>query len=735
MSSSLALADPAGPADSALGPNPLVAYVEQLKARIRRAETEIDWTPPEPPESPPSPSANWLQWDRPGPQARRAAIAIEELREEMPRVMRRYVLEEPASGRPLLVKVAAGGGKTTAGIEVAQWAAVELGLRVLWAAPRHSLFDDLFRIRGFDPRLWYHWLPIHESQGYHDPIPTTCRYAPQQQVWMQRGYEAMDLCLQLCMLNGHLKECRYRGQARVRDPVIFAQHQHLASGLAIDDFDLAIVDELPLGAFVEKRVIPPSGLLLENASGAIEMLTLILSDFAEECRQGRAIHGRELFDGIGDVLGEVYDEIDVYELMDVVPKALQVPRVRSYRDVEDQPYRYLLDFLRLALNEYHAWRNGWPRWAERIKITARGLHLLDRAEPWEALPRRVIVLDATAEPALYRRMLKRELAEPYHPAIKRKGRVYQITRRLNGKGSLVRKKAGTDGDDDDEEVVPTRFARELIEQVLALVEAKGYRERGRVAIICHLDLEPMFVEVFGPENVQHFGNLRGTNEFEDVVCLIVAGTPAPRQQDVIEIATALNPERIEPFAHEDGSLFYAKLCELAVTDDVREHSSAFGAPADGLAPWRLVKGYWSDEDLAAIHMQIREAELLQALHRARPNGREGVDVWLFSSVPTGELLDGVWNDLPIGAEPAISWRLWLYTLQPWLEQQWEAGGPVGVKEIAAFLDRPERGIRRGRWIRAIHDAMPGMWVYEDDPAFVEAGKPGPKMQRLRPVET
>lgn len=659
------------------GPDVLTSFVRDLLQQREQAAQQ-DWTYQEPPTAPdPWPNTR-LQWKPSQRRPQGPAITIEELRERMPCVMKGYI-ERPTDDM-LLMKVAAGGGKTHAGVAVAQWAA-ERGHRVLWAAGRHNLYHDLWRLPHFDRELWHHWLPIHEQKDEGDTIPTTCRYARAQHQWARKGYDSMDLCLQLCTMDGHIQKCPYRRQQHRREPIIFAMHNHLASGMSISDFSLVIVDELPLNAFVDHRVIPPDGIRLPGASGPIEQLLEVVHLMANQ-ENGELYAGPKLFKQIGPILQDVYAQIEMME--DMLP---QIPRVASADDVAEKPYWYLFDFLTLASPEYDAWRHGWPRWAERVKVTGRGLHLLQRAEPWDQLPLRMVVLDATASASMYRQIFDRPVQE-FHPRIQRQGSIYQVTGRLNGTTTLL------------EDETPTRQARELLE--ISRRIAGGYD--GRVGVVCNKALRPLFEREFGESNVEHFYALRGTNSLEDVNCLLVVGNPAPDLMSTINTAAALNEERIRPYGQENEHgyiqpLFYAQEREYAITDELRQKH-------DGQTPWRNVKGFWSEPELQAIYEAHRENELLQAIHRARPNVRE-CDVWVLTSTPTSEPLDGVWDDPPIGPD-GIYWKTWLQ-LEPWLQEQFDSHKAVSTTDLATAADVDPTWVRRKGWIEAIARHMPDKW--------------------------
>lgn len=647
---------------------------------MRQEHSAADWTIPEPPPMPPEFHSNKIEWRRAQRQLDEQTITLDELRVQLPAKMMAYATSKDVD-KVLLVKVAAGGGKTHSGVQVAQECA-RAGMRVLWAADRHKLFEDLQNLPHFEARLWYHWLPIHRSKGDDDPIPTTCRYNEAMRDWTNKGYKSAQLCKQICSLDKHIQVCPYRVQNKRKEPIIFAMHNHLASGLSIDDFDLVIVDELPLKAFVEERKIPLGNIRVPGTSGPLDELMKLMVALGEY--EPHSLSGKPLFDKIGDILRDVFAQVEV------MPDSLPVtPVIASPDDVEEQPYWYIMDFLETASLEYDAWRAGWTDWVERIRLDKHGLHLSGRKKVWDKLPRRVIALDFTAKRGLYHQIFNREIEE-FHPLIKRIGKIYQVTGRLNGIGMLY----------DKEKKEETSLALELLE--IAKQIAKGYT--GRVGIICNKPIRHIFVREFGEANVQHFHAMRGTNMLEDVECLIVAGNPAANYHAVVNIAAALNPTRIAPYGiiNEKGKkelVFHEVEREYSVTRELYEvHGNK--------TPWRKIKGFWGEHELQVIEESTRGDELLQAVHRCRPNVWPS-DAWVLTSTPMEESIDGIWDDPPIGPE-GIFWKAWL-RLQPWLEEQYESGASINAYTIAEAIGSSPTWVNRAGWVNAIALYEPEKW--------------------------
>lgn len=620
----------------------------------------------------------------------------------------------------LLIKAPPGIGKTHLAVEACQERA-NAGERILFCADRHSQFQTLAEFEHFRGELWYEWLPIHERKDENDPIPTTCRYARAMNGWMNRGYPAMRLCTQLCRHDHWIGQCPFRAQHKRKEPIVFAMHQHLVFGVSRSDFDMAVVDELPIDAFVRNRHVPPNGIQLPGIPDVLRALLDRL--YSVTGRATKPMRGRPLLDEIGDALGTVYDQIAVRD--DILPI---IPDVHMPGDVQMAPYWYVQELLETLIPEHEAWRHGWKDWVSRVSVSDAGLLILGRGHVWKHLPYRTIVLDATGQPEVYRQIFDRDV-DVYAPVVERPGRVYQIVGRLNGAGILLDKRPEKPEDGEQPARMLTKAGREL----LGLAQQIAGRYTGRVGVVTFKDAAPEFAEVFGADNVVWFGNLRGTNQLADCEALIVAGSYAPNSAAVMETAAALYPARIRPFAVEDDQGRFRPVYSTMR----REYRVKPGVPRpDGVPPdhtaWRDTRGYWDVPELAAIHEQDREAEMVQAIHRARPNIRE-CDVWVLSSIPTSEPLDGIWDDPPelaTGAPEGIPWRVWA-RIGRWLDEQWESGGTVTYQALAEVAQVDVNWAQRNQWLQRISAYQPDRW---ESAAIVPVGGKGrPRTGIRRPA--
>lgn len=531
-------------------------------------------------------------------------------------------LKEPDPGRMLLIAAPAGIGKTTLAVEIAElWAFGVLGMadshgRVLYVGPRKEFIDDIRPISAkgqriapahFD-RFWYPW------QGHHggdtNGLGATCRWDRQIRQWMERGYGAMGFCEQprVCGWNYVNHQCPYHRQRERTEPIIFAQYEHVSMGHPLlKQCNLVIGDELPTRGFLFTTreqpgwIIPPHAVVPPGMPpGPFEALFRALHACTRiPNRDSITWHGETLINALGG------PEHVIATCAHIPDEALPInPEVRSPDAIDDVPYFHVLATAGLLRREAEALRDGRPQ-IVRVHVTTDGLHLLLRRAPAN-LPEHVIWLDATANARMYETLFRRPV-EVVRPDAQLTGRIFQMWASLNNKAQFLPGKKDTPQHSAaDAKVV---HIRQQIDRILV----RGYRDPGYIG---HKGIIDRLVPDGTPaERIGHFGGNRGTNRFEHVDCLIIVGAPQPTTAAMLDIAAMLYGERDAAF---DAT--------WSVRDVVFE----------GLDKAYPIGGFWNDPDLQTLLEQFRDAEMVQAIHRARPL-RNQVDIWLLANVPLAGL--------------------------------------------------------------------------------------------------
>lgn len=498
-------------------------------------------------------------------------------------------MADPLPESMLLIAAPAGIGKTTIAAWAAEQAAAE-GRRVMYVGPRKAFFEDLQAL-ATRPSWWYAWQARHGGDG-ETGYGATCRWPTQIAMWQARGYDARTFCSnpRICGWSYVRDSCRYYAQERRHDPIIYAQYEHIALGhLLLDQMHVVIGDELPIRAFLHPWHIPaaaivPSGMAPDGPCALLTRLATLASVPTVTWQ------GAELLDALGGAahVAQVCANASIDPSIDAF-----APELRGPDDAEQAPYFHLPWTLALLAREAARAVQDLPS-ISRVRVDPSGLTLLLRRAP-RALPPHVIWLDATANAPLYATLFQRPV-RLVQPQVALVGQVRQVWAGLNNKRAVVGQHPKTDH----------------LRRQIARILARGYT---RPAYVSYKDLVRSLLPAEDAGEVAHFGGSRGTNRLQDCDCLIVVGAPQPSTAQLLDMAAMLYHERDEPFA---------------ATWTTRDRPYAD-------QPWAWpIGGFWDDPQLQILLDQTREAELIQAIHRARPLIR-AVDVWLLTNVP----LDGL----------------------------------------------------------------------------------------------
>lgn len=573
---------------------------------LSRALAELELAPalpdgpvPEPPPERFTRRGLSLLRDAP-PDANDDWITLDQLEPLLMDAITRY-MRDPDPGYALLLAAPAGGGKTTIGVRLAESAAAA-GHRVLYAGPRRDFFADTQALAS-RPAWWYQWLPRQEG-NYDTGEPTTCRWAPQMNAWLHRGYDAMDFCSnpRVCGWDYVRERCPWHRQKDRPEAIVFGQHAHVALGHPLmDRMHLVIGDELPLSSFLHAWLIPPSDIVPPDMDD--EDLITLLRNLRWLCanppENAQAWEGAALYHALPGGAAAVIQVLEAAAIP--VDASLAAPPIRNPGQADEAPYGHLLQLGPLMLREARRVAAGLDI-IPRIRCAAAGLTLRLRRTPGQ-LPRHVVWLDATGDGAIYQALLGRPV-QVVRPRVRLAGEVHQVWASSNNRGAVLDERPDVGG-----ELRGEAKQAAIRAQIGRIVTERGYTQP---AVISY---KPLGDKLLPGAPHLHFGGNRGTNRLQDCDALFVVGAPMPTLAAIQETAAMLFFERDEPF---------------------KTDWHAIDVPFVGQAAAYSVGGFWDDQDLKTLLRQLREAELLQAVHRARPL-RRNVDVWLLTNVVVPEL--------------------------------------------------------------------------------------------------
>lgn len=247
-----------------------------------------------------------------------------------------------------------------------------------------------------------------------------------------------------------------------------------------------------------------------------------------------------------------------------------------------------------------------------IEKTLEGNSLVMRLRKYLQVPEDVplLLLDANGDRELLSYLTERELKE-YHASVKMDCRIVQILDGKYGITTLFSRKKG-------EPNKPKSSFWRLVQVVKQIAEQE---EPSKILIITWKVLEDVLVHMQkegklpSEISINHFGNIRGSNENENREIAIILGTPCPKPTDMMMQAQALYYEK-EP-----------------VSAELESYEKAYNYKDKDGNGWKIEMERYKDKRLEAIRRRYREMEIYQAAHRIRPILEGGKTIYLLTNLP------------------------------------------------------------------------------------------------------
>lgn len=640
----------------------------------------------------------------------------------------------------LVLALPAGSGKTFVAREVAETVVTRSTRKRMigFLMPTKQMTGELIASSS-RPDLFYDW-QARQAASADGSRRETCKHAGPIQQFQEKGYPALDFCTSVhdCGRDYVKFGCVYHGQSREVEAlgarIVVGQHAHLAFGHPMwEKFDVLIGDESPMNAIPHVWAIPYGAILPADPTplGAdLSELVWKLQTFAE---RGERLFGRTLVDALGGpdvVLRAVGDR-----WLDPEQAKPWNPHPHRPEEVANLDYFHVPWLAALLRQEARALRDGLdpvPRvLIDTLRVEKRGqkpiagLVLLKRhrvlwrdpqvkdAAGW---PRHTIWLDATADQRFYERIFQRPV-RIVRPWVEARHHIFQVHSRANGIASLY-------AVDDQEEALraelgtpngtPAKGGDDLVKMV-EWISYVARRDGKKLGIICFKRMKPLLEQYAdvnprtGKPMIEHFGNLRGSNNFVEADWLVVAGTPHPPPDDIERTAICLlTPERVESFRDRSGKL--PRSVVLKPYDYVGPDGEGFGYPTPG---------FWSEPDLQSVLEQGVDAELVQAVYRIRGVRRESGNkalVILLSNRPVdgigpnhlmsmGELFMAPTGDRGQPLVDPFEWERFFRLSEKLMDEQgWVSTGDV-VRELNVSRSTA------AKYVDWLIETFPGFWKH------------------------
>jgi len=606
-------------------------------------------------------------------QAEDEPIPLRQIRAELPSVIGVFldtVRRRGEIGRTLLIKAPLGSGKTHS-----VW--VELHKRALADDKFKAVFYGLFT---YSKEQWRAYLAdfglkpddvfYFEARNGNKGSAGYCAFHEEAEQVANKGYRVFDA---LCLRCPHLVECQQswylsQKEAAEKAQLVYARHNHalmlfeLSEGRNAVVIDESIVDliEAPIQLSFDDFADANNHFLRVNSPDAYQACDSLLRalravlaatptkstrylDYEKHVRDGRWIVEQLLNYIEGEDVAAKQALLDLAleqsdDFFDELHPIINAQNNTAIIDVENLPRRFLSTFVRLLRIEYGLWKAGHKDWNSRLFAFNNRFQVYPLPSIGVERASKAIVIDGTGDPSVYDghiktkdgKKLERREMRVYAPVAPQIAKVVQFADASFSKSSLMSNFAKADElSDSDKGLVG--LIPEALKQGL---KGRGDIMTSKVLLVCYKPLKAQVKKLIagdpilkalsrkGALVVEHFGNLRGRNDFADFHCVLIVGTPRIPEAELLMRAKARY--------HEDPN-------PIGVQRVMRAR------PYKGTRKVSLQFDY-ADERLAEIAYRLVDDEIRQCAERIRPNvpdllKKRGKLILLLTNFPTSYRVD------------------------------------------------------------------------------------------------
>lgn len=536
------------------------------------------------------------------------------------------------------IRITPGAGKTHAAIESIVRYVKETGRAVVYAVPTHSKAEeieaDINRLAG--ETLAATWRGI-DREDPSRPGVKLCRRGELVKAVVKSSGSINDVCGSpsrgFCPFRSG---CGYRRQADLAPRVWVTTHAALATKPqgSMKDADALIVDEALTLSGAREDDLPLSDFSAPRKEHArLERWLRRAQAAAERVAPGSYLpRGPFEAEGLSEAAcaalsaGEAYGYARVAKTFD--PRA------------DDDAIQATIEPVAIANGQVRIRQTFWRNLAEllggeeptsaRMKLLAgdeQAIRIATPARPHpDWLKRPILHLDATLNETVVSIWLPRfELMADIRVEQGEGVSVHQIVDQAVSYGRVV---PGAGGDKSPEKRSAQENNARRIMRAIEVKAADDRRTGGKTGAIAPKSLEEYMEETWRvwktrPPNLilNHYGNIRGLNNLEDSAREILISRPEPQAGEVERAV------RLEFGRHPSASMGAGFYPDRVVA--LRSRGNAVVA---------VEQPYHPDERADALLGQVRDAEVTQAVHRARPV-RRGKDRPLILEIVAGVHID------------------------------------------------------------------------------------------------
>jgi hypothetical protein len=240
--------------------------------------------------------------------------------------------------------------------------------------------------------------------------------------------------------------------------------------------------------------------------------------------------------------------------------------------------------------------------------------------------KKVLLLDATGNATILRQFFP-DLEEAPPLNVRRNAHVTQVNDRTFSRSRLLDRGKAT----------------ELLERAKRYIALKAYelRRRGGRLLVVTGETDEQLKRPSGRAlgaDIAHFGNLRGSNDFEEHSAVIILGRDQPKGEDAVQLTQAIWYDTSEPvkLAKRDAK------GRINYMEGERNYQMRDGSTRCGKVSVQ------PDERVQAVVEQVRERGMTQAIDRLRLiHNPEPKDVFILSKIPLDIEVDRLltWGEL------------------------------------------------------------------------------------------